>query len=183
MSEHDLRVADGGTEHTRAPFPIGDFIFAGVGIVSGIVVAFAASSIRIPPTSTGAFGPRTFPYAVAALVIIASVWVMISILRGERAEAEDGEDVDTDSRTDWVTVGVILGLFVVFGVLIQPVGWPFAVLVLFAGTAWKLGAKRWWMAGLIGLVMGLLTQYLFGTLLGISLPAGPLLDWIPIFNG
>ena len=68
-------------------------------------------------------------------------------------------------------------------VLIELAGWPIAVAVLFAGAAWSLGAKRWWVAVLIGLGLGLVTQLVFGAWLGLSLPAGPLLDWIPIFHG
>ncbi len=55
--------------------------------------------------------------------------------------------------------------------------------MLFAGAAITLGAERWWVALLIGLGLGLVTQLVFGFWLGLSLPAGPLLNWIPIFNG
>lgn len=68
-------------------------------------------------------------------------------------------------------------------VLIEFAGWPLAVTVLFAGAAWSLGAKRWWMAVAVGFGLGLVTQLVFGSWLGLSLPAGPLLDWIPIFHG
>ena len=44
-------------------------------------------------------------------------------------------------------------------------------------------AKRWWAAISIGLALGIVTQLVFGAWLGLSLPAGPALNWIPIFNG
>jgi len=50
--------------------------------------------------------------------------------------------------------------------------------VLFGGVAWSLGAKRWWAALLIGLALGLIVYVLFGGLLGLSLPSGPLLTWL-----
>lgn len=185
MTETGPLAANGGHEGeaTRARAPIGDLAFASAGIVAGVIVAISASSIRVPPGSTNTIGPRAFPYAVAVLLILASAAVIVSVLRGKRVAAEEGEDVDENASTDWVTVAVLGLLFIVFGLLIQPVGWPIAVLVLFGGTAWKLGAKQWWKALVIGLFIGLLTQYLFGTLLGISLPAGPIFDWIPIFDG
>lgn len=168
-------------EETRRPIPIGDYFFALGGIVAGVVVAIGATSIRVPPGSTNAIGPRAFPYLVALMLVVSAVAVIIATLRGHGGQAEEGEDVDEHARTDWTTVGVLTILFLVFGLMIEPIGWPIAVTVLFSGSAWKLGASRWWMALIIGAIMGLLTQYLFGTLLGISLPAGPLLDWIPIF--
>ena len=180
---HSVVAGEGAGEATRQPIPIGDLIFALAGTAAGVVVAITAGSIRVPPGSANAIGPRAFPYAIAAMLILASVAVIVSVLRGKRGEAEDGEDIDENASTDWATVGVLAILFIAFGLLIQPLGWPLAVLVLFGGTAWELGAKRWWAALVAGLVMGLLTQYLFGTLLGISLPAGPTFDWIPIFDG
>lgn len=185
MSESEALFAgeDCKDAANRAPFPVGDLIFALAGIATGIVVAVAAAGIRIPPGSQGQIGPRIFPYAVAGLIIISSVAVIISLVMGKRAVSEEGEDVDTSADTDWFTVAVLVILFCVFALLIKPAGWPVAVTVLFGGTAWKLGAKQWWRAIVIGLAIGLLTQYLFGTLLGISLPAGPVFEWIPIFNG
>lgn len=173
------------TEGDRAQrsVPLGDLVFALAGAATGVMVAIAASGIRVPPGSANAIGPRVFPYAIAAILVISSLSVVVSTLRGHAGEAEEGEDVDADASTGWATVGVLALLFAAFGLLIVPAGWPIAVTLLFGGTAWRLRAKRWWVALLIGLGMGLLTQYLFGTLLGISLPAGPLFDWIPIFDG
>lgn len=185
MSDLSSPSHQGGQAHgeSQRRAPIGELLFSLGGVIAGIVVAYTASSIRIPPGSTNTIGPRAFPYAVAALLILASIACIIAVLRGKGGQAEEAEDVDASADTDWVTVGMLTVLFIVFALLIQPVGWSIAVMVLFGGTAWKLGAKKWWVAVLVGLAMGLLTQYLFGTLLGISLPAGPLLDWIPIFNG
>lgn len=171
----------GESGDARRPLPIGELLFAFAGVIAGVVVIYAAMGIRIPPGSTNTIGPRAFPYAVAALLILSSIACLINALRGKGGEAEDGEDVDSTASTDWLTVIVLCALFAVFGLLIQPIGWPIAVTVLFGGAAWKLGAKRWWMGIIIGLILGMLTQYLFGTLLGISLPAGPLMDWIPVF--
>jgi putative tricarboxylic transport membrane protein len=43
--------------------------------------------------------------------------------------------------------------------------------VLFTGAALALGARSWWRATLIGLALGVVTQFVFGVLLGLSLPA------------
>lgn len=183
MSETDLTAGGRASEETRRPIPFGDLIFSFSGMIAGIVVIVSATGIRIPSGSTNVIDSRAFPYAVGAMLIVASLAVVIGTLRGKRGQAEEGEDVDENASTDWVTVAVLAILFTVFGILIQPLGWPVAVLILFGGTAWKLGAKRWWMALIVGLIVGLITQLIFGTMLGISLPAGPLFEWIPIFGG
>ena len=92
-------------------------------------------------------------------------------------------DVDESVRTDWLTVVKVSAFFLSQVVLIDLIGWPLAVVVVFGGAAWSLGAKRWWKALLVGLVIGVVTQLVFGSWLGLSLPAGPLLNGIPIFHG
>ena len=93
------------------------------------------------------------------------------------------DDVDESVRTDWLTVVKVSAFFLSQVVLIDLIGWPLAVVVVFGGAAWSLGAKRWWKALLVGLVIGVVTQLVFGSWLGLSLPAGPLLNGIPIFHG
>jgi len=163
--------------------PVGEYAFALVCATLGAYAIVGAGFIRVPPGSASVLGPRVFPYAVGVLLVAASAAVIVQIARGRRGVPDEGEDVDPDAPTDWLTVGKLVVCFLSQLLLIELAGWPIAVAVLFAGAAWSLGAKRWWLAVLIGLGLGLVTQLVFGAWLGLSLPAGPLLDWIPIFHG
>lgn len=165
------------------PRPLGEFVFAGGALLIGAFVLLGAASIRVPAGSSNVLGPRVFPYAVGALLVAAAIAVLVQVFRGRLGEADEGEDIDADARTDWLTVVKISVLFLSLMVLIEPAGWPIAVTVLFAGAALSLGAGRWWSAALIGLGLGLVTQFAFGGLLGLSLPAGPLFSWIGFLNG
>lgn len=166
-----------------APRPIGEYVFAGVCAAIALYVIIGAGFVRTPPGSANVLGPRVFPYLVGALLLAASIAVLVGVVRGQRGEAEEGEDVDPDASTDWLTVVKLSVFFLSQLVLIELIGWPFSVMVLFSGAAWALGAKRWWMGVLIGLGLGFATQLIFGVWLGLSLPAGPILNWIPIFHG
>ncbi|MTH67667.1 tripartite tricarboxylate transporter TctB family protein [Agromyces bracchium] len=161
----------------------GEVAFAVVSAALGVYAIIGAGFIRVPPGSASVLGPRAFPYAVGVLLVAASVAVVVQIARGRRGVPDDGEDVDPDAPTDWLTVAKLVAIFLSQLVLIEWAGWPIAVAVVFAGAAIVLGARRCWMALLIGLGLGLVTQLVFGAWLGLSLPAGPLLDWIPIFHG
>lgn len=163
--------------------PVGEYAFAAVCAVLGVYAIVGAGFIRVPPGSASVLGPRVFPYAVGVLLVAASVAVIVQVARGHRGVPDDGEDVDPDAPTDWLTVAKLIACFLTQLVLIDWAGWPIAVTVLFGGAAWSLGAKRWWVALLVGLGLGLATQLVFGAWLGLSLPAGPLFDWIPIFHG
>lgn len=160
--------------------PVGEYLFAALTAAIGIYVLIAANFIRIP-LSSNTLGPRSFPYLVGALLLCAAIAVFVGIRRGRLGEADEGEDVDSTVDTDWVTVGKLIAFFTAHAYLIQFIGWPFAAAVLFAGSAWTLGAKRLRWAFAIALALAFTIYFLFGQLLGLSLPAGPLLDWIPFF--
>jgi len=179
----DASASGGAPARTSPRAPIGEVVFAGASAVLGVYTIIGAGFIRVPPGSASVLGPRVFPYAVGVLLLVASVAVIVQIARGHRGVADEGEDVDPDAPTDWLAVAKLVAFFLSQLVLIELAGWPIAVTVLFAGAAWSLGAKRLWVAVLVGLGLGLVTQLVFGAWLGLSLPAGPLLTWIPIFNG
>ena len=175
------RVPEAGVRRRRGI--IGEYAFAGVCAALGLYAIIGAGFIRVPPGSASVLNARFFPYFVGAILLVASVAVIVDIARGHRGRPDEGEDVDPNAKTDWRTVLLLTLCFLSLLVLIELAGWPIAVAVLFAGAAITLGAGRWWMALLIGLGLGLVTQLVFGVWLGLSLPAGPLLNWIPIFNG
>ena len=174
--------SSGGAARTgRAP--VGEYLFAGICAALGVYTLVGAGFIRVPPGSSNVLGPRAFPYLVGAVLLAASVAVIVQVARGRLGVPEEGEDVDESVRTDWLTVVKVSAFFLSQVVLIDLIGWPLAVVVVFGGAAWSLGAKRWWKALLVGLVIGVVTQLVFGSWLGLSLPAGPLLNGIPISHG
>lgn len=159
---------------------IGEILFALGTIALGIYALVGAANVRIPG-SVNTLGPQVFPYAVGGMLTITGVIVIVLAIRGRLGVPESGEDIDPNAPTDWIMVAKLVGIFAAHAFLIPLIGWPIAAGFLFAAAAWSLGAKRWWQAALIGLALGLVVQFLFGTVLGLSLPPGPLLDWIPFF--
>lgn len=153
---------------TRAA--VADAVVAGLVILLGLLALVEAHTIRVP-LSANVVGPRVFPYAVGAALLVAGAAVLVGALRGERADPEAGEDVDTAARTDWVTVAKVVAAFLVHVAVVDSLGWALAAALLFAGVAWALGGT-WWKALLIGVVLGFAVQAAFVSLLGVSLPAG-----------
>lgn len=74
--------------------------------------------------------------------------------------------------SDWKAMLTVLGSLVAFTVLLRPVGWILAAALLFWGVAWALGSRRPIFDISVALVMSSVIQLLFGTVLGIGLPAG-----------
>ncbi|MGM1028683.1 MAG: tripartite tricarboxylate transporter TctB family protein [Actinomycetota bacterium] len=156
-------------------------VFVGILVLLAIGVLITTGTIREPPGSTNTLGARVVPYAVGALLLASSVIVLIGQLRGRYGHAEAGEDIDLEHGTAWVPTGVVVVSFLSLMATIPLLGWPLGVTILFTGASVALGAKRWWVATLIGLAMGVITQLVFGSLLGLSLPpTGTLTSWIGI---
>lgn len=139
----------------------------------GLFVILDARRI-VDPASSNTVGPRAFPYAVGVLLLASAVVVLVNLARGRHGHAEEGEDVDLSAGTDWLTVGELTVVFAAFVVLLEPLGWPIAATVLFAGAAWTLGARPVWRPVVIGALLAVLTYLLFVRFLGLYLPAGPL---------
>lgn len=153
--------------------------FVGFLVVLSVAVLIATTTIREPPGSTNTLGARVVPFAVGGLMLVSSLAVLISQLRGRFGHAEAGEDVDLEHGTSWGVTGIVVLAFLSLIVTIPFLGWPLGVVILFTGASLALGAKRWWVSALIGLALGVVTQLVFGTLLGLSLPAtGALTSWI-----
>jgi putative tricarboxylic transport membrane protein len=162
--------------------PVGELVFAGGVVALGLFALLRAGSINEPLTA-GSMGPRVLPYLVGAALVLSGAAVVAAVLRGHRGEAEQGEDVADDEHTDWLTVAMLVGLLLVHVFLIVPAGWPVAATLLFAGSAIVLGARPWWRAVVIGLLLALVLQAAFAGGLGVSLPAGPLLEGVSFLRG
>jgi putative tricarboxylic transport membrane protein len=157
-------------------------VLAGATAALGGYVLVAAGSITVP-SSTNTLGPRAFPYLVGGMLLLAGLVLVVLVLSGRAGEEEGGEDVDPTVKTDWLTVVLLAVTLVVHVFAINVVGWPFAAAILFGAAAVILGARPWWRAALIGLVLGLVVQVIFGGLLRLSLPPGPLLEGVPFLHG
>lgn len=151
------------------------------GLVAAIGVFTLVDAGTIAARADNAVGPRAFPYAVGALLVVTGLAAIIATARGKLGQAEEGEDVDTDVLVDWVTVGKLVAVLIAHLVLIDIAGWPVAATVLFFGAAWTLGAV-WWRALPIAVVLALVVQVVFASGLGLSLPAG-IFEGVPFLDG
>ncbi|WP_454850733.1 tripartite tricarboxylate transporter TctB family protein [Promicromonospora soli] len=184
-------TAEAGPPPSDAPIPAhdepplrrwGELVLAVATAGLGAYVLLAAGSITVPG-STNTLGPRAFPYLVGGMLVAAGVVLVVLFLIGRTGQEEGGEDVDPTVKTDWLTVALLVVNLIVHVFVINVIGWPFAAAILFAGAAVVLGARPWWRAALVGLALGLVIQVIFGGLLGLSLPPGPLLEGVPFLRG
>ncbi|MCA4134508.1 tripartite tricarboxylate transporter TctB family protein [Arthrobacter sp. M4] len=146
-------------------------IAALLGAVGGVVV-WDALRLSVPYSHSDPVGPRTVPLIVGGLLLVCAVLLAINVLRGGRGEAEEGEDVDLSHPSDWKTVVPLLAAFLANILLIDTLGWVISGTLLFWGSVWALGSRKYIRDGLISIVMSVATFYGFYLGLGIHLPAG-----------
>lgn len=177
-----LAPSRGGTDGAAPGRPIGEIAFA-TAILSLGILGFVAGADIQTPSSASDIGPRAVPFVVSGLLVLLGTCLIVQLLRGRVGAAEEGEDIDPSVTTDWLTVVKLLAFLGIHIALILPAGWPVAAAVLFWGAAWSLGVKPWWRNAIVAVILALVLQFVFAGLLGVSLPAGFLLERVAIFNG
>jgi putative tricarboxylic transport membrane protein len=116
--------------------------------------------------------PYAFPYVVGTVLLLLGIALAVATARGNRPEAEDGEDIDLSTPSDWRTVGLLVVVFVANIVLIDWLGWAITGAILFAGSAWVLGSRHHIRDIAVGVALSVGTWYGFYVGLGIPIPAG-----------
>ncbi len=163
--------APASTTPGSAPSATPDVVVAAAVILLGVATLVGATRITVP-LSSNVVGPRVFPYAVGVALLLSGATVLVSALRGRLGAPEEGEDIDADAATDWVTLAKIALSFAAHIAVVDVVGWALAGALLFTLVAWSLGAKVV-RAAVAGVIIGFTVQALFVTALGVTLPAGP----------
>jgi putative tricarboxylic transport membrane protein len=172
------------TQHDEHPVampdeaPRRDLAQLGLAAVTAVVGAYTmydASTLQVGFADP--VGPRVFPYVVGAGLLVSSVLLVVAALRGDRPEAEGGEDVDLDVQADWVTVAKLVGIIGVTIATVGFLGWAISGAILFAGATWALGSRTLIRDVIVGCVLSVASWYAFYVGLGIPLSAG-ILDGI-----
>ena len=169
----------------REPAPrtrnYGELALSLVLLVLGVYLVLDARTIAIPGSSN-TVGPRFFPYLVGAATVVVGAVLAYRVLRGDQGPGEEGEDIDPDAPTSWRAVAIISVAFLAHALLINVVGWPLAVTVMFGVVAWALGARGVVRPLLAGGIASVVIWLVFVKALGVVLPGGILLelatDWL-----
>ncbi|MFW6693242.1 tripartite tricarboxylate transporter TctB family protein [Streptomyces sp. MAR4 CNX-425] len=142
----------------------------------GVLVLVDALRMDTDFAQRGPVGPEAAPTVVGIALLVVAALLAVDVLRGGRGEAEGGGDVDLDAPSEWRTVLLLAGVFLVTAFLISPFGFPVAGALLFWGAAFALGSRAYTRDPLIAAVLSVATYAVFDNLLGVPLPGGPLME-------
>jgi len=138
----------------------------------GLVLVLDAARMHNPTTGADPLGPRPVPLLVGVISLALAVGLAVAVHRGDRPEAEQGEDIDLSSGADVKTVLLLVAVFAATIVLIDPLGWVIAGGLQFYGAAIALGSRHFVRDLAIAAGLALATFYGFAIGLGVNLPAG-----------
>ena len=160
----------------------GELAFAGSLFLIALVVFWDTHRLVIPDNNI-AVSPRTFPYIVATVLLLAAIGVAVEVLRGRAATPEGVNPEDAFQRADFKTMGIIIGSIGLHVFLLERTGYIISAAISFWGVAYAFGTKRMLRLGIISLIFALLVYYSFTTFLDIQLPRWIIEDFIAGIGG
>lgn len=148
----------------------GDPVAAGAAVALGLILFAGARQIEFA-AGYDRIGPRFFPYAVAAGLLLLGASLAASVvvrrLRGARAEIAEGD------RIDWRPLGLALSALLSSILLLGPAGFVLASAVQFWLVARAFRSARPLRDALVAVLFSVAVYYGFTAGLGLSLPPGP----------
>ena len=112
-------------------------------------------------------GPRVFPYMTMAGLAVLAILLIVAASRGGWQP-----DDEKDTPTDWKAMGFVVAGLVANVVLIQPLGFTAASVVMFVLICFGFGSPHPLRDGLIALILALAAYFGFARALGVNIGAG-----------
>jgi putative tricarboxylic transport membrane protein len=155
----------------------GELVFASALFLLSLVVFWDTHRLVLPTNNT-IVSPRTFPYAVATLLLVASIGVAIEVLRGRAGVPEGTNPAEPFQKADLRTMAIIVFSIGLHVFLLERTGYIISAAISFWGVAYAFGAKKIVRVGAISLFFAALVYFSFTNLLDIQLPQWVLEEWI-----
>lgn len=149
--------------------PLGELVLGFALVLLGILILAGTLAITVAPAYSRV-GPRAFPFAVAAGMIVLGFLYALESWRGTQTPAQD------DEVNLW-PIALISGALIVDALLMPALGFILSSTVLFGLVAAGFGSRRYLRDGLVGLALSVVAYATFVYGLGLRLPAGPFTGW------
>ena len=139
----------------------------GLGLLAcAAVVLWQTLSIPVSPLYSKV-GPTVFPYMTTAGLVVLAVLLMVAAARGGWQPDEEKE-----TPTDWKALAFVAAGLIANVLLIQPLGFTAASVVMFVLVCFGFGSRHPLRDMLIALVLALAAYFGFARALGVNIGAG-----------
>ena len=159
-----MSTSDQQTSPARLAIPE---LLIGIGLLAcAAAVAWQTLAIPVSPLYSKV-GPTVFPYITMAGMIVLSLLLILAAVRGGWQPAEEKE-----TPTDWKSMGFVVAGLVANLLLIQPLGFTAASVIMFVLVCFGFGSRHPLRDALLGLVLALAAYFGFARALGVNIGAG-----------
>lgn len=142
-------------------------LMIGLGLLAcAAVVLWQTLAIPVSPMYSKV-GPRVFPYMTMAGLAALALLLIVAAARGGWQPEEEKE-----TPTDWRAMGFVAAGLVANVLLIQPLGFTAASVVMFVLVCFGFGSRHPLRDALIALVLALTAYFGFARALGVNIGAG-----------
>lgn len=142
-------------------------LLIGIGLLAcAAAVAWQTLAIPVSPLYSKV-GPTVFPYITMTGMIVLSLLLILAAVRGGWQPQEEKE-----TPTDWKAMGIVVAGLVANLVLIQPLGFTAASVIMFVLVCYGFGSKHTLRDALTGLILALAAYFGFARALGVNIGAG-----------
>ena len=139
----------------------------GLGLLAcAAVVLWQTLSIPVSPLYSKV-GPTVFPYMTTAGLVVLAVLLIVAASRGGWQPDEEKE-----TPTDWKALAFVAAGLIANVLLIQPLGFTAASVVMFVLVCFGFGSRHPLRDVLIALVLALAAYFGFARALGVNIGAG-----------
>ncbi|AXK33692.1 tripartite tricarboxylate transporter TctB family protein [Streptomyces armeniacus] len=143
-------------------------------------VAYGAEALRLGTGNAARPGPGLFPLLIGVILTVSGAALVVQTLRGRLVAASDAGGSDADpvgsdtlgGSPPRVRLLTVVGALTCYVVGVGWVGHLITATVVTVLATRLLGGRKWWACAAVGIVAGVVTELVFGNLLGVPLPAG-----------
>lgn len=112
-------------------------------------------------------GPTVFPYMTTVGLAVLALLLVVAAIRGGWQDKDEKE-----TPSDWKSMGFVVAGLIANLVLIKPLGFTAASVIMFVLVCYGFGSRHPVRDTLIGLVLALAAYFGFAKALGVNIGAG-----------
>jgi putative tricarboxylic transport membrane protein len=155
---------------TREGRATGELLLGVALVIIGLLVLAGTTIITVAPTYSRV-GPRVFPFAVGAGLIVVGLIYTIESWRGAQTPSDE-------HQVKLLPVTLISAGLVLDALLLEWIGFIPASTLLFVLVTAGFGSRRYLRDFMAGLLLSILAYLTFVYGLGLNLPAGVMAAWL-----
>jgi putative tricarboxylic transport membrane protein len=153
--------------------PALEWVVAGSGLLVGVVLLFAGWEYGL--SSRSGVGPGTFPAVAGFFLTLSAVMWLATLVRHTPApvagEPVSDEESPAERRSGAIRVIIVVAAIAVAAFLLPYLGFVVVMTLQLLVVLMVAGRQPWLRSLLVAVAAALATHYIFGDLLGVSLPA------------